>query len=91
MLTTSPTAKPRSEKRISKSTDKSMGVDQRENGTLDPGISVRFGPVGDQDVEMEDAINGTNGHAAGKRRARVSAGKQSYAEVESSEDEKPLV
>ncbi|OKL59479.1 DNA topoisomerase 1 [Talaromyces atroroseus] len=80
----------RSEKIISKSTDTSMGDEQTENGSLDPGVSVRFGPVGDGDVEMEDAVNGANGHTAGKRRARVSSGKQSYAEPESSEDDKPL-
>lgn len=54
---------------------------------LNPGVSIRFGPVDDEDVEMKDAANGVNGH---KRRARVSSGK-SYAEAESSEDEKPLV
>lgn len=56
-------------------------------GALNPGVSIRFGPVDDEDVEMKDT-NGVNGH---KRRARVSSGKQSYAEAESSEDEKPLV
>lgn len=60
-------------------------------GALDPGVSIRFGPVDDEDVDMKDAANGVNGHTAGKRRARVSAGKQSYAEAESSEDEEPLV
>ncbi|KAF3399343.1 DNA topoisomerase 1 [Talaromyces pinophilus] len=54
---------------------------------LNPGVSIRFGPVDDEDVEMKDAAtNGVNGH---KRRARVSSGK-SYVEAESSEDEKPL-
>lgn len=68
-----------------------MGGEQRTNGTLNPGVSIAFGPAGDGDVEMKDVANGANGHTAGKRRARVSAGKQSYAEIESSEDEKPLV
>jgi DNA topoisomerase I len=91
MLMNSATGAARSEKIISKSTDQSMGAEQRKNGSLDPGVSVRYGPVGDGDVDMEDAVTGTNGHAGGKRRARVSAGKQSYAEAESSEDDKPLV
>lgn len=57
-------------------------------GALDQGVSIRFGPVDDEDVEMKDTMNGVNGH---KRRARASTGKQSYVEAESSEDEKPLV
>ncbi|KAJ5157001.1 DNA topoisomerase 1 [Penicillium canariense] len=56
------------------------------NGDLDPGISVRFGPVQDKDVEMKDV----NAHAVSKRKSRISIDKKSYAEAESSEDDQPL-
>lgn len=60
------------------------------NGHVDPGVSVRFGPVKNEDVDMDDAANA---HGASKRRSRTSVGqKQSYAEPESSEEEdQPLV
>ena len=52
------------------------------NGHVDPGISIRFGPVEDG----EDALG------AGKRKSRTSVGeKKSYAEAESSEEDEPLV
>lgn len=58
------------------------------NGDLDPGVSVRFGPVQDKDVEMEDA----DARGAGKRKSRTSIDqKKSYAEPESSEEDEPLV
>nr|AAC39319.1 topoisomerase I [Aspergillus nidulans] len=58
------------------------------NGHVDPGVSIRFGPVQkDEDVEMNDA----NGASASKRKARSSANQaQSYAEPESSEEDEPL-
>ena len=60
------------------------------NGHVDPGVSVRFGPVKNEDVDMEDA---GNARGAGKRRSRTSVDqKKSYAEPESSEEEnQPLV
>lgn len=59
------------------------------NGHVDPGISVRFGPVEDNDVKMED---GEDALGAGKRKSRTSVGeKKSYAEAESSEEDEPLV
>lgn len=53
-------------------------------------ISVRFGPVQNNDIKMEDA---DDVRGASKRKARTSVGqKKSYVEPESSEDEdKPLV
>lgn len=59
------------------------------NGHVDPGVSIRFGPVQkDEDVEMNDV----NGASASKRKARSSANQaQSYAEPESSEEDEPLV
>lgn len=73
---------------MSSSDDDAPLLKTSRSGALNPGVSIRFGPVDDEDVDMKDAANGVNGH---KRRARVSTGKQSYAEAESSEDEKPLV
>jgi DNA topoisomerase-1 len=58
------------------------------NGDLDPGLSVRFGPVRDKDVAMKDA----DAPALSKRKSRASIdNKKSYAEPESSEDDQPLV
>ncbi|GLI78520.1 DNA topoisomerase 1 [Penicillium ochrochloron] len=57
------------------------------NGDLDPGMSVRFGPVRDKDVAMKDA----DAPALSKRKSRASIdNKKSYAEPESSEDDQPL-
>ena len=60
------------------------------NGHVDPGISIRFGPVKSEDIEMEDAGSDA---LAGKRKSRTSVDqKKSYAEPESSEEEdQPLV
>lgn len=59
------------------------------NGHVDPGISIRFGPVEDKDVKMEDE-EGALG--AIKRKSRTSLGeKKSYVEAESSEEDEPLV
>lgn len=57
------------------------------NGHVDPGVSVRFGPV----KKEEDAGSDTN--ASGKRKTRTSVDqKKSYAEPESSgEEDRPLV
>lgn len=58
------------------------------NGDLDPGMSVRFGPVRDKDVDMKDA----DAPALSKRKSRASTDKtKSYTEPESSEDDQPLV
>ncbi|KAJ5718930.1 uncharacterized protein N7483_010012 [Penicillium malachiteum] len=59
------------------------------NGDLDPGVSVRFGPVQDADVDMKD-VDAARG--ASKRKSRISTDrKKSYVEPESSEEEdKPL-
>ncbi|KAL1970520.1 hypothetical protein VTN77DRAFT_4164 [Rasamsonia byssochlamydoides] len=81
-----------SEEVISKATDKMMDDTTNTNGDLNPGVSIRNGPVGDGDgdVEMEDAADGANVRSASKRKARASAGGKSYAEPESSEEDKPL-
>ena len=60
------------------------------NGHVDPGVSIRFGPVEDKDVKMEDEEG--DALLAGKRKSRTSVGeKKSYAEAESSEEDEPLV
>ncbi|KAL2853130.1 hypothetical protein BJX68DRAFT_234054 [Aspergillus pseudodeflectus] len=61
----------------------------KTNGHVDPGVSIRFGPVqNDGDTEMRDA-DGINGLS--KRKARTSVGNaKSYAEPESSEEDEPL-
>ena len=59
------------------------------NGHLDPGISIRMGPVEDMDVDNERPV--ANGAANGKRKSRGSLQK-SYKEATSSdEDDEPLV
>lgn len=61
------------------------------NGGLDPGISVRFGAVQDEDVKMEDADEDARGVSKRKSRASIDQ-KKSYAEPDSSdEDDQPLV
>lgn len=62
--------------------------DADTNGHVDPGMSIRFGPVQDKDTGTDDADSG-----AGKRKSRVSIDQpKSYAEPESSEeDDQPLV
>ncbi|PYI03616.1 hypothetical protein BO78DRAFT_192788 [Aspergillus sclerotiicarbonarius CBS 121057] len=63
------------------------------NGHVDPGVSIRFGPVkADNDVDMKDAGAEADAAAAPKRKSRASVGqRKSYAEPESSEeDDQPL-
>ncbi|KAJ5688626.1 hypothetical protein N7462_003018 [Penicillium macrosclerotiorum] len=71
------------------SSAKSTAKSPTMNGGLDPGVSVRFGPVQDKDVEMQD---GDKHGVISKRKSRASIDKQkSYAEPESSdEDDQPL-
>lgn len=62
------------------------------NGSVNPGVSIRFGPVQDKDVQMKNADSAVNGHSSTKRTARSSLGqRKSYAEPESSEEDQPLV
>jgi DNA topoisomerase-1 len=78
-----------SSERISKDEDKAMDKQVPSNGHVEPGISIRMGPVEDMDVDAPD----TNGNANGKRKARGSiANSKSYKDASSSEDDdKPLV
>jgi hypothetical protein len=78
-----------SDERISKAEDKAMDKQLPSNGHVEPGISIRMGPVDPMEVD-EPA---TNGGANGKRKARSSiTNGKSYKDASSSEeDDKPLV
>lgn len=74
--------------RITKDEDKALDKEVPSNGHVEPGISIRMGPVEDMDVD-EPA---TNGNANGKRKARSSiTNGKSYKHESSEEDDKPLV
>ncbi|KAJ4372471.1 DNA topoisomerase 1 [Neocucurbitaria cava] len=78
----------KSNERISKDVDKAMDAQVPSNGHVEPGISIRMGPVDDMDVDAP----ATNGNVNGKRKARPSATNgKSYKDASSSEeDDKPL-
>ncbi|KAH7399609.1 eukaryotic DNA topoisomerase I [Pyrenochaeta sp. MPI-SDFR-AT-0127] len=65
-----------------------MDAQLPSNGHVEPGISIRMGPVDDMDVDAP----ATNGNANGKRKARTSiTNGKSYKDASSSEDDdKPL-
>lgn len=71
-------------------TDEKMDDAPSTNGHVDPGVSIRFGPVQSQD-KMDDAGSDVNGDSTHKRKTRESISKKSYAEPESSEEDEPLV
>ncbi|KAK2765379.1 DNA topoisomerase 1 [Arachnomyces sp. PD_36] len=70
----------------------SKEADPPTNGHVQAGVSIRYGPVENGDVEMKDSGATQNGTGPSKRKSRASAGsRKSYAEMESSEeDDKPL-
>jgi DNA topoisomerase-1 len=71
---------------IPKAVDKAMDKQLPANGHVEPGISIRMGPVDDMDVDAP------NGMVNGKRKSRGSIATTSYKERSGSEDEddKPL-
>ena len=75
--------------RITQAEDKAMDKEVPSNGHVEPGISIRMGPVDDMDVDAP----ATNGNANAKRKARSSiTNGKSYKDASSSdEDDKPLV
>lgn len=86
---TNPCFPVKSSERISKEDDQKMNIEVPSNGHVEPGISIRMGPVDDMEVDAP----ATNGNANGKRKARnsVTNGK-SYKDASGSEDDdKPLV
>ncbi|KAF1997578.1 DNA topoisomerase 1 [Amniculicola lignicola CBS 123094] len=76
----------KSRDRISKKVDQAMDKAIPSNGHVEPGVSIRMGPVDDMDVDAPQ----TNGN--GKRKARTSlTNGRTYKEASSSEDDdKPL-
>ena len=79
----------KSNERISKAVDKALDAQIPSNGPVNPGISIRMGPV--DDMEVDEPV--TNGNANAKRKARTSIpNAKSYKDASSSEDDgKPLV
>jgi DNA topoisomerase-1 len=75
--------------RITKAEDQAMDKQVPSNGHVEPGISIRMGPVDAMDVDAP----ATNGNANGKRKARGSLNNgKTYKDASSSEeDDKPLV
>ena len=76
----------KSDDRISKGVDKAMDQQTPSDGHVEPGVSIRMGPVEPMDVDPPASTNG-------KRKARNSLNaNKTYREASSSsEDEKPLV
>ena len=79
----------KSKDRISKDVDRAMDKEIPSNGHVEPGISIRNGPVDAMDVD-EPA---TNGNANSKRKARssITNGKIYKDQSSSEDDDKPLV
>lgn len=71
---------------IPKSVDRAMGNNTTPNKKVDPGISIRMGP-------MKESPNAQNGVVNGKRKARSSlTNGRSYKDASSSDDDDmPLV
>jgi DNA topoisomerase-1 len=57
------------------------------NGHVEPGISIRMGPVDNMDVDAPE----TNGSGKRKSRTSITNGKSYKENSSSEEDEKPLV
>ena len=80
----------RSDDIISKSVDKAMDKANPTPINGAPGISIRYGPMDEMDVDGHEV----NGHVSSKRKARASTGQSKYyreASDEDDEDEEPLV
>ncbi|EMD63044.1 hypothetical protein COCSADRAFT_336991 [Bipolaris sorokiniana ND90Pr] len=80
----------KSSERITDEENKRMNAEAPSNGHVEPGISIRMGPIDDSKMDV-DAPE-TNGNANGKRKARTSvANGKSYKDASNSEDDdKPL-
>ncbi|KAF2650173.1 hypothetical protein K491DRAFT_697506 [Lophiostoma macrostomum CBS 122681] len=78
----------KSQDRIPKAVDRAMDRINPSNGTVEPGISIRMGPVEEMDIDQPV----TNGNANGKRKSRGSlTNGRTYKEASSSDDDdKPL-
>ncbi|EOA86378.1 uncharacterized protein SETTUDRAFT_28391 [Exserohilum turcica Et28A] len=80
----------KSSAKITKEEDRKMNAEIPSNGHVEPGISIRMGPIDESKMDV-DAPE-TNGNTNGKRKARTSvANSKSYKDASSSEDDdKPL-
>ena len=78
----------KSAEKIPKSVDRAMKTSNSNSDKVEPGISVRYGPVDEMDVDEPE-----RGASNGKRKSRASVGNsRSYKELTSdSEDDMPLV
>ena len=77
----------KSDDRVSHQVDRAMDKQTPSNGHVEPGLSIRMGPV--EDMEVDAPV--TNGNTNGKRKARSSL-TNTYKEASNSEDDdKPLV
>ncbi|KAF2806047.1 DNA topoisomerase 1 [Mytilinidion resinicola] len=79
----------KSEAYISKNIDRAMDKEDPSNGHVEPGVSIRMGPVEEMDVDTPAL---PNGHTNGKRKSRGSTtnGKTYKEASSSSDDDKPL-
>lgn len=78
----------KSDERIPKTVDNAMDKQLPSNGHVEPGVSIRMGPVEDMEVDSP----ATNGNVNGKRKARASlTNGKTYKEESSSEEDQPLV
>ena len=88
MATTDASTAAKSDDRVPKELDRKLDKELPANGHVEPGISIRMGPVEDMDVDGP----ATNGNLNGKRKVRSSlTNNKSYKEQSSDEDDKPLV
>ena len=81
---------------IAKSIDKAMDKAIPSNGHLEPGLSIRNGPLEEMEIDDNDQPpkGDTNGHVTGKRKSRQSlSNSKTYKEASSGseDDAKPLV
>lgn len=77
----------KSDDRIPKDLDRKLDKELPSNGHVEPGVSIRMGPVEDMDVDSP----ATNANLNGKRKARTSLTNGKSYKEESSDDDKPLV
>ncbi|CAI6281410.1 unnamed protein product [Periconia digitata] len=76
----------KSQDRIPQAVDQAMDKQLPSNGHVEPGVSIRMGPVEDMDVDPPAAAN-----ANGKRKSRGSlTNGRTYKEESSEEDDKPI-
>jgi DNA topoisomerase-1 len=73
---------------IPKAVDRAMDSETPSNGHVEPGVSIRMGPV--ENMDVDEPV--TNGKLNGKRKSRGSLNNnKTYKEASGSEEEQPLV